>query len=688
MKMETNSIGTVCSESADERTFNIIANDKMFSILSSKIYADKIMAPIRELATNAYDAHVEAGIVDKPFDVCIPNGHSKFYIRDYGKGMDGKQIETLYTTYGYSSKSESNDYVGCLGLGSKSPFAYTDKFMITSIKDGICYKYSCYLDSGVPKVCKFDEYKTDEPSGVKVEFSVEYSDRYEFQRKAKQFFYWFKVKPNFIDFKPEFKCYSMQEFNGVYRIVDYDRHNRFAVLMGNIYYPVDLEWISNDNFSGYEFYANMLLGDDFVFPVPIGSFDISVSRENLESTEKNIKKFGELIKNFYLKEESDAKKELEKCVNKIENYKLMKTIVSVKPWLKCLKNAYEKYLYFENTEYDDTEEREIIFKSYVTSFGGYKNSCNYSEFCGKGYDFTPYANERNHYVIFDEKLKGSGSFREFIKKDTGKNCIVITNNVKCFDWCKMVGFQEKKREDFASYKPARVSREDSYYDLKQGNRTGIYILENKKPLSDFEDAEFVYYVPIKNKHLLDIDPSESMFDSLWLHNFQIFLGEENKIIGLREKEYLKYKDDERFINCINLYRSEMNFTDEEKSKVDVMNIHNIGQVLETLIKKYKLEFDTTFMTKEEKSEYEMYLKSFELNKDEYINTFTPRERLYYNTQRHTIFCEHFKGYLVDKFVLCARKMFEYYPVISTEEYKAIVEYVKWREQKMIKEAIG
>ena len=30
-------------------------------------------------------------------------------------------MEELYTTYGASNKNDSNDFTGCLGLGSKSP---------------------------------------------------------------------------------------------------------------------------------------------------------------------------------------------------------------------------------------------------------------------------------------------------------------------------------------------------------------------------------------------------------------------------------------------------------------------------------------------------------------------------------------------------------------------------------------
>jgi HSP90 family molecular chaperone len=41
--------------------FTIAQTSKMFKILSDSLYSDKVMAVIRELSTNAYDAHIAAG---------------------------------------------------------------------------------------------------------------------------------------------------------------------------------------------------------------------------------------------------------------------------------------------------------------------------------------------------------------------------------------------------------------------------------------------------------------------------------------------------------------------------------------------------------------------------------------------------------------------------------------------------
>ena len=41
--------------------FTIAQTSKMFKILSDSLYSDKIMAIIRELSTNANDAHISSG---------------------------------------------------------------------------------------------------------------------------------------------------------------------------------------------------------------------------------------------------------------------------------------------------------------------------------------------------------------------------------------------------------------------------------------------------------------------------------------------------------------------------------------------------------------------------------------------------------------------------------------------------
>jgi HSP90 family molecular chaperone len=132
------------SEQFKQNAFTIRPSREAFEILSGGLYQDRILAVIRELSTNAYDAHVAAelnGIKDRskrPFDVTLPSKLNPiFKIRDYGTGLSESDIFNIYTTYFGSTKQDSNDFIGALGLGSKSPFSIVSSFLVISFFNNI-----------------------------------------------------------------------------------------------------------------------------------------------------------------------------------------------------------------------------------------------------------------------------------------------------------------------------------------------------------------------------------------------------------------------------------------------------------------------------------------------------------------------------------------------------------------------
>jgi hypothetical protein len=163
--------------------FKIATNSKIFSILSDSIYVQKIDAVIRELCCNAYDAHIEAR-QDRRFLVKLPSElDPEFKVRDYGLGLSHEDM-SMYTTYGESTKSSSNAYIGAFGIGAKSPFAYTNTFNVTSYQNGKGRAYSMFVEDGAPQMTLLGEFETDEPSGLEVFFPVRVPDVWEFRDKA------------------------------------------------------------------------------------------------------------------------------------------------------------------------------------------------------------------------------------------------------------------------------------------------------------------------------------------------------------------------------------------------------------------------------------------------------------------------------------------------------------------------
>jgi hypothetical protein len=176
-------IGVDVEKTVQNSQFKIATNNKIFSILSDSIYVQKIDAVIRELCCNAYDAHIEAR-QDKRFLVKLPNDFDpEFKVRDFGLGLSHEDM-SMYTTYGESTKSSSNAYIGAFGIGAKSPFAYTNTFNVTSYQDGKGKAYFMFVEDGAPQMTLLGEFETEEPSGLEVFFPVRLSDVWDFQDKA------------------------------------------------------------------------------------------------------------------------------------------------------------------------------------------------------------------------------------------------------------------------------------------------------------------------------------------------------------------------------------------------------------------------------------------------------------------------------------------------------------------------
>ena len=125
----------------------------ILSILSDKLYSNRIAAVLREYSCNAWDAHVDAGIPDKPFIVTLPTSLiPELTIRDYGKGLSMEGVLNVYARYGKSTKTHTNAQKGMFGLGAKAAFAYTSAWNVTSYHRGLRMSFAVFADSGGRRV--------------------------------------------------------------------------------------------------------------------------------------------------------------------------------------------------------------------------------------------------------------------------------------------------------------------------------------------------------------------------------------------------------------------------------------------------------------------------------------------------------------------------------------------------------
>ena len=285
MKLHAEQNKVIKSGDTQDSNFSIEASAKAFFILSDGLYSNKVKAVIRELSTNAYDSHVDAGVADKPFDVHLPSRlDPTFYVRDYGTSMTHSECMELYTTYFRSTRNDSNDAVGCLGLGSKAPFAYCDQFTVEAYLDGEARVYTAYKDEGgSPVFSLLDQRPTNEPNGIKVSLAIKEDDIYNFMSEARELYKFFNVKPNIsgeaIAEWADDKEVILSGSNWEFVKGESDNH----VIMGQIAYPLDADdvwsWpVAKEDEDIYNFLSN---SRGLRVYANIGDVDITPSRESL-----------------------------------------------------------------------------------------------------------------------------------------------------------------------------------------------------------------------------------------------------------------------------------------------------------------------------------------------------------------------------------------------------------------------
>ena len=115
--------------------FSIAQTAEFFTVLSNTLYSNKPLAVIREVLCNAWDAQIVAGRTDRP--VIVKIDEDKLSIRDFGEGIPHDLIHNIYCVYGNSTKENDGNQTGGFGLGSKSPFAYSDHFTVVNHHAGL-----------------------------------------------------------------------------------------------------------------------------------------------------------------------------------------------------------------------------------------------------------------------------------------------------------------------------------------------------------------------------------------------------------------------------------------------------------------------------------------------------------------------------------------------------------------------
>lgn len=264
----------------------------LMSVLTD-LYSDPELAVIREYSTNAWDSHRSAGITD-PIEVELPTALRPIFVaRDHGTGLSLDEVMNHLTKYGWSSKRESDNEVGMLGLGFKSALTYTSQFTVKATKNGMRATVLVTRDKdGCGAIQVVDTVATSDRNGVEVQVPVR-SNVPQFNEKAHKFFSFWDPGTVLVNGHAPASFFDPSTRTGDDLVLDPDlivttRDNidHDYIVMGNVAYPIDWGRVTPPlrNPTNYRISS----GNRIVARVPIGTIDFTPSREALHLTERSI----------------------------------------------------------------------------------------------------------------------------------------------------------------------------------------------------------------------------------------------------------------------------------------------------------------------------------------------------------------------------------------------------------------
>ena len=311
----------------------------MFEMLSRNLYQKPIESIVREITSNCFDSHIEAG-VDDP--VVIKKAYEEegtcISFIDVGVGLSPLRMMKIYMNYFSSTKRSDNALIGGFGLGSKSPLSYTDYFYINTIYNGLKYEYIFSRGEQQPELDSIHGYHdepleakvykklkietldgtiylpvvkrrtynnpigipTSERNGTEIKIVIDgYSDEEKFRQALKsQLCYFDNVYFQDWGIDNEYKIYEKNLFR--YRNKN-QYSNEMHILFGKVAYPIDWEAIGLER-------IKVPIGVKF----EIGELIVTPNRESLRYTDeikelvnKRILEAYEELKTLYVEERAE-----------------------------------------------------------------------------------------------------------------------------------------------------------------------------------------------------------------------------------------------------------------------------------------------------------------------------------------------------------------------------------------------
>jgi len=355
---EVEVISTV--EEAKAMTVSADASKLFFKMFIKNTYSNPIGSIVREITSNCFDSHIEAGvnqpiIIRKGVDENTKMPYISFI--DFGVGLSPERIEEVYCVLMTSTKRLTNNQIGGFGLGSKSVLAYSrqvafgageadNSFFVITTFDKIKYTYLVYEGKESPMLSLLNQEETDEHNGTEIRVPILGTDLYKFENEIVRQLYYFDsiIFENFENYKITNDYQILRAKSFLYRGADYSEF--IHISLGKVSYPINYDVVGLDKY-------------DFQFPVAlnfeIGEINVVTSREAIDYSDATIR----LIK----KKLNEAKAELvEMLTRQHDNVVTLEDYIKFKQNYKHLNLIEGKTITFNKLEADSIKLKNFIYK--------------------------------------------------------------------------------------------------------------------------------------------------------------------------------------------------------------------------------------------------------------------------------------------------------------------------------------
>lgn len=440
----------------------------IMNMLRNNIYTDPINSLVRELYSNAVDAHNRVNNIYDFIEIDIKEElqNNIFSIRDYGASMNKEIISNVYSKMGKSDKRNTNGEHGGWGLGCKSPLAYTDYFWIETFtienNKSIYRKWVQYIDStkvgALTLLEENEENNTEFKTGTKVSVPfnikdldkiIQSLDTYLTYTKTK-----FKLLNNYLKdklnlVKPTYNFYGETWAIDLIHIYSHkELKPKSLAVIHDIPYVLDLNllytYLPNfkDSFSFiinkfkpayikseinsdlFNSFLQCLSLHSFEITLSIGSLDVSASRETLQYTEKTCVELYKHLYKMFIEFYQNLRVDLINHPNLIEaciNYEkfpdtLKRKVLSKLKWYKENISFSSKYPIFTNNYICDVDFRQYKMET------AYSNKNNrYEDVLKKHNNEVIYTGKYKYILcIQDSSCKNYGKYLKYYLKSSLK----------------------------------------------------------------------------------------------------------------------------------------------------------------------------------------------------------------------------------------------------------------------------